>query len=183
MTSYIFVICGKNKIGDTMFYYLNTFLIYSMFGFLIETTLKTFFFHSMNNGILMGPWIPVYGFGVMIIVFITRYVFRHSTRKVPKWLKLFIIFMTVFVVLTILEFIGGIIIEKLFHKVFWDYTNFKFHFGHYISLEMSALWGVLSIIFLYLVKPWMDKIIKKIPKWLTILVFIIFMIDVFITFL
>lgn len=166
-----------------MLYYLNTFLIYSMFGFFIETTLKTFFFHSMNNGILMGPFIPVYGFGVMIIVFITRYVFHHSTRKVPKWLKLFIIFMTVFVVLTILEFLGGIIIEKLFHKIFWDYSNFKFHFGHYISLEMSALWGVLSILFLYLVKPWMDKIIKKIPKWLTILVFIIFLIDVIVTFL
>jgi len=71
----------------------------------------------------------------------------------------------------------------LFHKVFWDYSNFKFHFGHYISLEMSALWGILSILFLYFVKPWMDKIIKKIPKWLTIFVFLIFLVDVFITFL
>ena len=168
--------------GDFMFYYLNTFLIYSMLGFLMETTLKTFFFHSMNNGILAGPWIPVYGFVVAIIVFITLYVFHHS-KKIPKWLKLFIIFMIVFVTLTVLELIGGMIIEKIFHKVFWDYTNFKFHFGHYISLEMSLLWGVLSILFLYLVKPWMDKIIKKIPKWVTLLVLVIFLIDVVITFL
>lgn len=154
-----------------------------MFGFFMETTLKTFFFPSMNNGILAGPWIPVYGFGVMIIVFITRYVFHHSNRHVPKWLKLFIIFMTVFVTLTVLELLGGILIEKLFHKVFWDYTNFQFHFGHYISLEMSALWGILSILFLYLVKPWMDPIIKKIPKWLTIFVLFLFLIDVIVTFL
>ena len=48
--------------GDFMYYYFNLFLINSFLGFLFETSLKTFFFPDMHNGILFGPWIPVYGF-------------------------------------------------------------------------------------------------------------------------
>ena len=55
---------------EKMLYYINSFLIYSIIGFLLETTLKTFFIKGMNNGILYGPWIPVYGIGSVLIIII-----------------------------------------------------------------------------------------------------------------
>lgn len=158
-----------------MFYYLNLFLISSMFGYLLETTLKTFFFHAMNNGILNGPWIPIYGFGVVIITLISKGIFRNL--KVSKLVKTMLTFLSVSIILTILEWVGGTLIELITKDVFWDYRKLKFNFGKYVALEMSLLWGVASIIFIYVIKPFEDRLIKKIPKTITIIVFGIFLTD------
>lgn len=165
--------------GDKMIYYINTFFIYSFFGFIMETFLKTFFFPSMNNGILYGPWIPVYGFGAVVIVIMMRTVFNRI--KLSRFWKIIILFVSLAFILTLLEYLGGILIKALFHKTFWDYSNFKYNFGPFISLEMTFVWTAFSIVFVYIIKPIMDNIIKKVPKSLTILVLCIFIIDVIIT--
>ena len=162
-----------------MFYYVNTFLFYSIVGFINETILKTFFFHDMNNGILYGPWIPVYGFGAVIIVVMLRTVFNRL--KLSRFWKIIILFISLAAILTLLEYLGGILIKLLFHKTFWDYSHFKYNFGPFIALEMTLVWTVCSIIFVYIIKPIVDQFIKKIPKFVTILVLCIFFIDVIIT--
>lgn len=151
-----------------------------MIGFILETTLKTFFFHNMNNGIMYGPWIPVYGFGCCLIIAIMRFVFNRI--KVNRVVKIFLVFLISFFVLTILEFIGGFLIEKIFNRVFWDYSDLKFNFGHYIALEISLVWGVMSLFIIYVLKPLVDLIIKKIPSFCTCFVFLIFIIDFCYTF-
>ncbi|MCI8347158.1 MAG: putative ABC transporter permease [Bacilli bacterium] len=161
-------------------YYINSFLIYSMIGFIIETSLKFFLFKGMNNGIMYGPWIPVYGIGCIFIIMIMRFVFNRIT--VPRWLKLFLVFLLSAIILTIAELLGGLLIEKVFHKIFWDYRDMKFHIGPYISLEMALLWGVMSIVVIYLIKPIIDKIIEKVPGIITYLVLITFSIDLVFTF-
>ena len=70
-----------------------------MIGFILETTLKTFFFHNMNNGIMYGPWIPVYGFGCCLIIAIMRFVFNRI--KVNRVVKIFLVFLISFVFLLI----------------------------------------------------------------------------------
>lgn len=152
-----------------MFYYLNMFLIGSIVGFIIETSLKTFIFPSINNGILYGPWVPVYGFGVVIIILIERLIFNRT--KISKPWKIFIMFLLIMLVVTVVELIGGYLIELFFHKTFWEYSNLKFNIGKYIALEISLIWGILSLAFIYFVKPLIEKFIYKIPRWLSILVF------------
>ena len=61
-------------------YYINSFLIYSMIGFLVETSLKFFVFKGMNNGILYGPWIPVYGFGCILVIVIMRFMTQAQMK-------------------------------------------------------------------------------------------------------
>lgn len=162
-----------------MKYYMNVFIVYSVLGYLLETTLKTFFIPNMNNGFLYGPWIPVYGFGCCLIIVVMRLVFNRI--KVSRWLKIVLTFLLSAFVLTLLEFIGGNLIELLTGKVFWSYSDMKFNFGHYISLEISLIWGVMSLIIIYIVKPVLDKLIKKIPSIITYLVLGIFIIDFVIT--
>lgn len=79
--------------------------------------------------------------------------------------------------MTGVEFLGGIFIEKVFDKVFWDYSNMKFNLGHYISLEVTLIWCCLSAVFIYLIKPLLDKFINKIPRYVSILVFSLIVID------
>lgn len=156
-------------------YYINVFLLYSILGFCLETALKYFVFPNMNNGFLYGPWIPVYGFGSCIIIIIMRFVFNRI--KVNRIFKIILVFLISSVVLTALEFLGGTLIELITKKVFWDYSNLKYNYGHYIALEISLIWGIMSLVVIYILKPLLDKLIKKIPSSLTYLVLCLFITD------
>lgn len=160
-------------------HYLNLFFINSFLGFLLETGLKTFVFSHMNNGILFGPWIPIYGFGAVIITFLGKLIFQKF--KISKLWKSVILFFAIFLVLSFLEWIGGMVIESFFHLEFWSYRNQKYNFGPYISLGMSLIWGFLSLLFFYVILPLEEKFIKKIPRWFTFLALIFFFVDLFLT--
>ena len=164
-----------------MKYYINNFLIYAIIGFFIETIMKYLFYPSMNNGSLYGPWIPVYGLGVCLIIFIMRLVFNRI--KVNRIIKIILVFFISIITLTLLELIGGYLIEFLTGKVFWDYSKLKFNIGHYIALEISLIWGIMSLILIYIIKPLTDKVIKKIPSIITYLVLFIFLFDLVISFI
>lgn len=155
-------------------YYLNYFFIFSLIGHILET----FVYYNGESGILFGPWTPVYGIGIIIILLIHK--FLDKTTK-NKYLKLFLLFITSSIILSTIEAIGGYLIEYLFHITFWDYSYLKFHIGKYIALEMSLVWGICSIIVIYLIKPLMDKIISKIPKYLTYSLIILILIDLLFT--
>lgn len=160
-------------------YYINCFWIYSIIGFLLETLCYTIFKWSGNSGILYGPWTPLYGFGTIIIILTTTFVFKNFRKN--KFIKLLLIFVFNFIFLSFIELVGGLLIEKLFSITWWDYSSHKYHIGKYVCLDMSLIWGLAAIILIYIAKPIMDKIIKKIPKWLGILVSSIILIDFIIT--
>ena len=158
-----------------LYYYLNNFLLFSFFGFLFENIMHLITAGSLTNNPFYGPWMPIYGFGVIIMIFLTRLVFNRV--KLNRPLKIIILFLTVTIILTILELAGGYLTEFVFHKSFWDYTDLKFNFGKYIALEVSLGWGVACLIFLYVVKPLTDMFIEKIPKFISIILLILIITD------
>lgn len=147
-----------------------------MFGFIIETAIKYLFNPNMNNGSMYGPWIPIYGLGTCLIIIIERLVFNRF--KTTRFLKVICLFLISMICLTILEFIGGHLIHLITGKIFWDYSKMKFNIGYYISLEISLVWGIASLILIYLINPFLNKLIKKIPSIITYSVSIIIMIDI-----
>ncbi len=162
-------------------YYINCFFVYSCLGFLFESLVAILTHQDFNSGILYGPITPIYGIGVIFIFIISHYFFMNL--HLPRWRETVIVFFILIVVLTLLEWIGGILIEKLFGIVFWDYSHLPFHVGNYISLEISFLWGILSILLIYVIKPIIEPIVGNIPPILTFLFIILFIIDVFCTIL
>lgn len=156
-------------------YYINCFFVYSILGFFFEHCVYLLMGHHGDSGILYGPWTPVYGVGILIIIAVSNFIFKnlHST----KLLQTFVIFITVIVLLTTIELLGGFLIEKIFKVTFWDYSNLKFHLGKYIALEVSFAWGFLSLLVVYVIKPFLDKFIVSIPPFLTFFCLILFMID------
>lgn len=156
-------------------YYLNCFFIYSVLGHIIETIMALITGNGFKSGILIGPWTPVYGVGAVTILFVSNYLFKNL--HMPRVLETIIMFLVIGIILSFLEALGGVFIEKIFGEVFWDYSNQKFHIGHYISLEMTLIWSVASIIFVYIIHPLLKGIIKKIPSWITIVLIILFLLD------
>lgn len=160
-------------------YYLNTFLIYSILGFLLET-IRSFFVNSkFTSGILYGPWTPIYGLGIVLVILISNYLFSHL--HLSRWLETFITFIIITLVLTLLEWLGGVLIEKIFHVVFWDYSKEAFSIGKYISLSKSLIWGVGSIIFIYVLKPLLEGLIKHIPIPVTVILTLLMISDLILT--
>ena len=88
------------------------------------------------------------------------------------------VFITSFIILTILEYLTGILLENTIHKSLWDYRGFLLNIGRYISVEVSTLWGIISVLFIGIIQKKSDKIIKKIPVWFSNIMLIITITDI-----
>lgn len=159
--------------GDYM-YFLNYFFVSSILGFLFESFFYITFNWEGNSGYLFGPWTPVYGIGSVIIIFIYNFLNKKIKNKLVKFITFFL---SISIILSIIEFIGGTLIENIFHEVFWDYSDHLLNIGKYVSIEMGLIWGIISTLFIYLIKPFLDKYIVYIPKGLSYILVILFIID------
>lgn len=157
-------------------YYLNCFFIYSIFGYLIETLFALLMNINFKSGVFNIPMTPVYGIGSIIILFISNYLFKNLHMN--RVYETFIMFVVVSIILSFIEALGGIFIEKVFKVIYWDYSKQKFHIGKYVSVAMTFAWGFLSIIFVYFIHPLLNKLILKIPKSITIIFIFIFVFGV-----
>jgi len=150
-------------------YLINNFLFFSILGHALEK------FLGYRSGIMYLYWAPVYGTGILILYYFYNII---NKRKITGIKRILFLFFIGFIVISLSELFGGFMIEKIFGEVFWDYSKSKYNIGKYVCLEVSAIWGIASIIMYYL-KPIFDQIIKKIPKFITIILgitFIIFLI-------
>ena len=159
-------------------YYLNLFFFYSILGNIFEKTIMHLMHKTYVSGFMGTIFTPVYGIAILVIIFI------HNKIKINnKFFKILLEIIIYGIVLSLLELIGGIMIENTFNKVFWNYERFKFNIGKYISLETAGLWGIMSVVILYLIHPLFKKIEKYIPRFLTLLVSIFFVINLIYVFI
>lgn len=157
-------------------YYVNTFFLFSILGHFIEG----FFYVTKDSGIFFGWWTPIYGIGVCIVIYLYKLV--NKIFKLNKISKPIIVFLIGFIILSFMELISGILIEKLFRVTFWDYSNGPFSIFRYTSLKMSFIWGISSLVIIYIIKPILDKFITKIPRPVSYVLITLFTIDAFLTF-
>lgn len=156
-------------------YYINIFFIYSFLGFLFENFLNIFTHSNFNSGILYGPCTFIYGIAIFFIMILNRFLRQY---KLPKWLEIVIFYIVTCIIMTLIEFSGGMLIEKIFHVVYWDYTNMTYNYGHYICLEVSLFWGLFATLVNYLLTPILKKFAEKIPWYITIIFIVLFIIDI-----
>lgn len=163
-----------------MFYYITNFLLFSIFGYFFETSIFTLFHLHNHSGFMYLLWTPFYGTGVILTILIYKFINKTQFNKVKKNILLFIIFFFVF---TLLEELGGISLEYLHGYYLWDYKVVPLHIGKYVSVPTSLLWATFALVYLYFIKDITDKLVKKIPKFVTILLSIVFIIDLILTLL
>lgn len=157
-------------------YYINTFLFYSIIGHLFEGL----FYQKIDSGILYGYWTPIYGLGVLTILFINYFICKKIKKKLIRPIVLFI---SCAIILGLLELISGILIEEIFGRIFWDYSNEFLSIFKYTSVKMMLVWGTFSILFIYIIHPYINIVIKKIPSFIFYCLAFLFILDLFYTFI
>lgn len=158
-----------------MLYYINCLLLYSFLGFSFESFIFKWNNSNIHSGIFYGPMTEVYGFGLLLLVLLKQYFFDRL--RCNKYLKFFIVFICCFVSLSLIEFIGGTVLNYLFGIDMWNYTEKSFNFGKYICLELALVWGVMGTLFVYFAKDFFDKIIAVIPRKMTYVLIFLNLID------
>lgn len=154
-------------------FYLNTFLIFAIFGWSYESICH-FLEHKTCKNLLLGPWMPIYGFGILIMELIDKSL--HKLKITGKKKIIFCYIISV-ITLTLLELLGGLLVQYFFHTSFWNYEAIPLSIGPYINIFISLLWGLFGLLIEYIVFPLLTPWIKKIPKWVSILIFVCFLID------
>lgn len=157
---------------EILFDILTYFVIYSFLGWAMESTVRSVCEKKIiNTGFLKGPFCPIYGFGATII-----YLFLNSLGNKP-----IILFFVSVIVLTLWEYIVGVLLEKIFHTKYWDYSDQKFNLQGRVCLVNSICWGILGVAFVKYIHPFIQSCISKVDRTLliyTITIFtIIFIVD------
>lgn len=146
------------------------FMIYAFLGWCMEVAyaaLETGKF--VNRGFMNGPYCPIYGFGVILVVIVLT----------PLKGNLLLLFLGSFFLTSLLEFVTGFILEKIFHNQWWDYSDCPFNIKGYVCLKFSVYWGLGCVFIMKLIHPMIVSFIKKVPSDLG-LVMIFFFVGIFI---
>lgn len=141
----------KDKIIECTTY----FFIYSFLGWVIET-IYALFVHGVfvKRGFLFGPICPMYGFGAVLLL--------ETTKKLYK--KPFLKFIIATITFTVFEYIVSFVLEMLFGLRWWDYSQDFLNIQGRISLSYSIFWGVIGLILLEKLHPYIQDKIQNITK-------------------
>lgn len=149
---------------DFILYSITYFMVYSFAGWILESVSKTIAQRKfVNSGFLTGPFCPIYGFGALIMQLCLQFL-----KDQP-----IILFIAAFFLLSIWEYIVGILLEKIFKTKYWDYSHLKFNFQGRICLKNSLYWGILGVVFIRLLHPFVQTYIEMLPIDLLLYIVII----------
>jgi uncharacterized membrane protein len=136
-------------------YWLLYFFIYAILGWLLETAYAfTTLGHFVKRGFLYGPLCPIYGYGAVILISCLR---RYKTKP----LKMFVYSSIIF---SVFEYLAGFALEALFSLRWWDYTYDFMNLNGRISIFFAFAWGIIALIFINFVHPFIEKKVKKISN-------------------
>ena len=94
------------------------FITYAFIGWIYEVMWFIFMRGKfVNRGFLNGPYLPIYGFGALILYYMLRN-FMKKKHKVGKLnINLILVFIIIFIVTTVVEFIAHYILDTYFNIV------------------------------------------------------------------
>lgn len=109
----------------------------------------------VNRGFLEGPILPIYGSGAIIILFAT----------LPVADSLVLVYFLGMAAATLLEYVTGAVMERIFKVRYWDYSKHKFNLNGHICLTSSIAWGFFSILLVRFLHPPVGRLLVRVPDW------------------
>ena len=130
------------------------FLIYSFLGWCVEVSFVAVTSGKVvNRGFLNGPVCPIYGVGMLGALLLLE----------PVSGNLLLLFLLGMLLCTLVELIGGWVLERAFHTRWWDYSDEPFNLGGYICLRFSIMWGLAVTFAVRLIHPLIFAMVNWIP--------------------
>lgn len=154
---------------DILITIIFLFIVGSSFGYIGEVFFRRFVsMHKwINPGFMKGPWLPIYGFGVVIL---------YSVNNIFMWSGLFdvivnnlgstwatvinVLFGTVIftIAAVLMELISGLILLKTMHIRLWDYTNMKGNYQGVICPQFTIIWALGGILYSIVLNDYVNKL-------------------------
>lgn len=146
---------GFNIFGITIWQIFAYFILYSVFGYIIETT-----FAFLAEGViesrqsfLYGPFCAIYGLGATVMIV--------GLQKCKK--NNITLFIGGLILGAITEYLVSLIGELVFNVKWWDYSDMPFNIQGRICATYSVAWGALGVVLVRYINPKVDKLINRIP--------------------
>ena len=135
----------------TWYQWLMFFFIYCFIGWVIESayvSIKSC--QLVNRGFLRLPLLPLYGSGAIVMLWLS----------LPVKGNLLLVFLFGMAGASLLEYVTGYVMERLFKMKYWDYSNNPLNLNGYICLGTSIAWGFLTLL--------LTEVVHRPLEWLVL---------------
>ena len=112
----------------------------------------------VNRGTMYGPWIPIYGFGGLLMIVLLN---RFASKPL-------VAFFSGIVIAGVMEYLTATVIWYTKGLKYWDYSNYFLNIQGRICLEGLLFFGIMGLMGIYIFAPLADNLLEKIPvkvKW------------------
>lgn len=108
----------------------------------------------VNRGVLLGPWLPIYGSGGVLILLLLRKLFNRPI----------VTFGMTTLLCTIVEYFASCYLELTKGIRWWDYSNYFLNINGRVCLEGALVFGLGGCAVVYLVAPKLSKLFAKVSN-------------------
>lgn len=124
------------------------FALGSLIGYVIEFIYRRIVGgHFVNPGFLHGPYLPIYGLGVVILYLLSAV----SLDFIPvAWLSHVVRILFMGAAMTAIEYVGGIVFIKGMRLKLWDYSKNWGNIQGVICPLFSLIWTALGALYYFL---------------------------------
>lgn len=139
------------------------FIVGSTIGWVIELFFRRIFTAKrwINPGFLVGPYLPLYGFGLCGLFGLANINLSFVTNV--KWLQIIIMVAVMTLAMTSIEYIAGLIFIKGLNIKLWDYTNRKGNIQGIVCPMFTFFWAIIAAIYIIFV----HEIVMSWVSWFT----------------
>lgn len=147
----------KKDVKKEMVIIFWLFIIGSVLGYIFEMIVVLFqkgYFES-RQGLIYGPFTPVYGMGAVLY-----YLILNNVKTKDK-IKIFLI---TALLGGITEYLCSFIQENVFGTISWDYSTLLFNINGRTSLLHCTYWGIAGVLYIIYIDPLLEKMRQNIDK-------------------
>ena len=156
----------EKKEKKALGFWICCFLAYCFIGWVYEVIWEFKVGNGfVNRGFLNGPYLPIYGFGVLTLLLILNKLLKTKIKLFKRInITPVLVFISILIIVSAIEFMTSVGMEAIFHKRWWDYSYDKFNIDGRISLRNSSLLAIGAFALIYLIQPLLNKTVGKISK-------------------
>ncbi|WP_462411001.1 putative ABC transporter permease [Neobacillus sp. Marseille-QA0830] len=132
------------------------FMVYSFFGWMLENSFNLITKGKfLKDNFLYGPFKPMYGIAPLLLVLL----------DLPG-LHWGLVLLLCFIIPTAVEYVSGVMLQKLFNRQWWNYSDMPLQLHGHICLPFSFCWTVLSFMLLKWIHPAVAEVYVTVqPYW------------------
>ncbi|HKL60640.1 MAG TPA: hypothetical protein VJ863_12145 [Sphaerochaeta sp.] len=135
--------------------YVIYFFIYAMIGYVCEVIYCAILDRRVTNrGFLHGPYLPIYGFGALLVVIPLMFFDAHPI----------LVFLIAVLLTSALEYVTSFLLEKIFKTKLWDYSHKFANINGRVCLLNATLFGLMGLGATYYLHPALIRVVSTIPS-------------------